>query len=445
MSEPIISVSGLRGVVGESLTPEIAMRYVAAFAATLPPGPVVVSRDGRATGPMLAVAVHASLTAVGRAVLDAGIAATPTLGVLVRTNQAAGGVQISASHNPPQYNGLKLFSSQGRVIPAAAGQPVLEQYRSTSPQCVSHDCVGRVQPLIDTWQAHLWLIQDIVDVTTIKDFCFRVLLDSNAGSGSVLGRRLLESLGCEVTLLGGEPTGQFLHPPEPTAENLAGVRQQVIDAQADIGFCQDPDADRLAVIDETGRYIGEEYTLVLCLDHVLRRRKGPIVTNCATSRMAEDLAAKYGVPFHRSAVGEANVVDKMLEVGAVFGGEGSGGPIDPQIGLVRDSFVGMALILAALSSRGKKVSELADELPRYEIRKATVQLAAEKLPAALNALERHFANARADRLDGLRLDWPDRWVIIRGSNTEPIVRIIAEAPMVAGAEELIEGCQKLLR
>ncbi len=445
MSEPIISVSGLRGIVGESLTPEVAMRYAAAFAATLPPGPIVVSRDGRASGPMLAAAVHASLIAAGRTVLDAGIADTPTLGVLVRTSKAAGGVQISASHNPPQYNGLKLFSGEGRVIPAAAGKLVLERYRSGLRGLDSHEQLGRVEPIQDTCAAHERLILSSVDVAAIKARRFRVLLDSNAGSGSILGRRLLESLGCDVTLVGGEPTGQFLHPPEPTAENLADVRQQVVDARADVGFCQDPDADRLAVIDENGRYIGEEYTLALCLDHSLRERKGPVVTNCASSRMSEDLAAKYGVPFHRSAVGEANVVDKMLEVGAVFGGEGNGGPIDPCVGYVRDSFVGMALILAAMTSRGKKVSELADELPRYEIRKASVQLASDKLPAAFAAIQRQFADARPDRLDGLRLDWPDRWVIIRGSNTEPIVRIIAEAPTPQAADELIGGCEELLR
>jgi phosphomannomutase len=309
----------------------------------------------------------------------------------------------------------------------------------------AHEQVGRVELLADTSSAHQRLIEVVVDVAAIKARRFRALLDSNAGSGSILGRSLLKSLGCDVTLLGGEPTGQFLHPPEPTAENLAVVCQLVVDAGADIGFCQDPDADRLAVIDETGRYIGEEYTLALCLDHVLRSRKGPIVTNCATSRMAEDLAGKYGVALYRAAVGEANVVDKMLEVGAVFGGEGSGGPIDPQVGPVRDSFVGMATILAAMASRGKKVSELADELPRYEIRKATVQLAGDNLPAALAAIERHFGDARADRLDGLRLDWPDRWVIIRGSNTEPIVRIIAEGPSAEGAENLIKECRREIR
>jgi phosphomannomutase len=266
-----------------------------------------------------------------------------------------------------------------------------------------------------------------------------VLLDSNCGAGSLLGRELLAALGCEVTILGDQPSGQFVHPPEPTADNLAGVRQQVVAAKADVGFCQDPDADRLAIIDETGRYIGEEYSLALCLDRALRQRKGPVVTNCASSRMTEDLAKKYGVPFHRAAVGEANVVDRMLGSGAIFGGEGSGGPIDPRVGLVRDSFVGMAHVLAAMAERRMKISQLADELPRYEIVKKTVKLAADKLQVAFSAVQQRFKDAKADRLDGLRLDWSDRWLIIRGSNTEPIVRIIAEAPTTAAAEELVAG------
>jgi phosphomannomutase len=444
VSEPIISVSGLRGVVGESLTPEVAVRYVAAFAETLPPGPIVVSRDGRATGPMIAAAVHSGLLAAGRNVIDAAIAATPTLGVIVRTHTAAGGVQISASHNPPQYNGLKLFGGDGRVLPAAAGTPVLARYRTAWPQWASHEHVGRVLPLPDATAEHLRLVLATVDVPAIRKRRFRVLLDSNAGSGSILGRQLLAALGCEATLVGDQASGEFLHPPEPTAENLAGVRQQVLAADAEVGFCQDPDADRLAVIDEAGRYLGEEYTLALCLDHVLRERKGPVVANCATSRMSQDLAAKYGVAFHRSAVGEANVVDKMLDVGAVFGGEGSGGPIDPRVVLVRDSFVGMALILAAMTRRQLKASELADELPRYEIRKSTVRLEGSLLPAALDAVERHFAGISANRLDGLRLDWPDRWLIVRGSNTEPIVRIIAEAPTASLADDLVGETSKVI-
>src|SRR5262245_35995989 len=388
---------------------------------------------------MLAHVVCATLAACGRDVLYADVAATPTLGVLVRQHEAAGGVQISASHNPPPYNGLKLFNAVGRVLPATAGQPVLAAYRESSAEWAPFDKFGAISPLADTTAEHLRLILAAVDAAAIRRRSFRVLLDSNAGAGSILGQQLLAALGCQVSILGQQPTGQFLHPPEPTAENLAGVREQVTAAKADVGFCQDPDADRLAIIDENGRYLGEEYTLAICLDHVLRERKGPVVTNCATSRMAEDLAQMYGVPFHRAAVGEANVVDQMLAQRAAFGGEGSGGPIDPRVGLVRDSFVGMALVLAAMAARNRPVSELADELPRYEIVKRTMKLAAEKLPAAFAAVEQRFADGKSDRLDGLRLDWPNRWLIIRGSNTEPIVRIIAEARTAALAGEMVAG------
>jgi phosphomannomutase len=439
VSEPIISVSGLRGVVGESLTPLVVARYVAAFASAIGSGPVVVSRDGRTSGPVLSHIVRGTLAACGRTVLDAEVAATPTLGVLVRETSAAGGVQISASHNPPPYNGLKLFNADGRVFPAEAGKPVLAAYQASQAAWAEFDKLGGIERLRNTTTAHLRAILTTVDHHTIRRRRFRVLLDSNAGAGSILGRLLLEELGCDVCLLGGEPTGRFEHPPEPTAENLAGVRRHVVDARADVGFCQDPDADRLAIIDEAGRYIGEEYTLALCLDHVLRTTPGPVVINCATSRMCEDVAAKYGVACIRTAVGEANVVDGMLAHRAVFGGEGNGGPIDPRVGLVRDSFVGMALILDAMAARQKSISQLVAELPRYSMLKTKITLPFEQVAAALDRLAKAFPDARADRSDGLRLVWPDRWLLVRASNTEPIVRIIGEA---RGEAEVTEMCRR---
>ncbi|MFO0792048.1 MAG: phosphoglucosamine mutase [Pirellulales bacterium] len=453
-SEPIISVSGLRGIVGETLTPDVAYRYAAAFAVTLPGGPVVVTRDGRANGPQLVGPIVAGLSQNGgRRVLDGGVAATPTTGVLVKALGCAGGIQISASHNPAEYNGMKLFSAEGRVVPANVGARVLERYRgargeergargeergaSFDAQDASRERIG------DTIAAHLALVLRTVNAERIRAARFRVLLDSNHGAGSVLGRPLLEALGCEVTVLGETPDGLFGHMPEPTAENLSGVREQVTKVGAHIGFCQDPDADRLAMIDEAGRYIGEEYTPAICVDHVLRHTPGPVVTNCSTSRMAEDLARKYGVPFYRSAVGEANVVDEMLKRGAVIGGEGNGGVIDPRVVLVRDSFVSMALVLDAMAERRLTVSAIADELPRYAIFKSKVTVSREAIASSLDALERHFGDAASDRLDGLRLDWTHRdgsgsWLLVRASNTEPIVRIIAEAPSELEARRLCD-------
>ena len=307
-AEPIISVSGLRGVVGETLTPDVAIRYACAFAAQIPDGPLVISRDGRATGRMIADLVRASLCAVGRDVIDADIAATPTTGVLVRELQAAGGIQISASHNPAEYNGLKLFGSDGRVISDAAGQPVLEAYRcGRPPRWVGYRQLGGVRPCSDTLSHHAARVLSTVDVAAIRARHFRVVLDSNHGAGSLLGRRLLDELGCQLTLLGTPADGLFEHTPEPTAENLVTVCDQVRVAGVDVAFCQDPDADRLALIDEAGRYVGEEYTLALTVKHVLRQTPGPIVTNCSSSRMSQDLAQQFGVPFYHAKVGEAHV------------------------------------------------------------------------------------------------------------------------------------------
>jgi phosphomannomutase len=298
-----------------------------------------------------------------------------------------------------------------------------------------------VQICADTMSAHAELILKTVDVKRIRAHRFKVLVDANHGAGSVLARVLLEALGCQATILGEPPDGQFEHTPEPTAENLAGVLAAVPGGGYDIGFCQDPDADRLAIIDERGRYIGEEYTLAISVEHRLSQERGPLVTNCSTSRMTEDLAQRAGVPFYRSAVGEANVVDCMLRHGALLGGEGNGGVIDPRVVLVRDSFVGMALVLDAMAARQLSIGQLADALPRYEIVKTKVTLPRERIAGALTAVERHFADAKSDRLDGLRLDWPGKWLLVRASNTEPIVRAVAEAATAAEAERLCHEAQ----
>jgi phosphomannomutase len=383
-------------------------------------------------------------------VLDGRIAATPTTGVLVRQRACAGGIQITASHNPAEYNGMKLFWSDGRIVPDVIGGRVLEAYRRLADESPGTTKIPPAEFVDDTVSAHLALVEDIIDLARIRTRRFRVVLDANHGAGSLLGEILLDQFGCDVTLIGETPDGLFDHPPEPTDKNLADVLPIVTKNRASVGFCQDPDADRLAIIDENGRYVGEEYTLAMCADHVLRQTPGPIVTNCSTSRMTEDVARLHGVPFHRSAVGEANVVDVMLEFEAVFGGEGNGGVIDPRVGLVRDSFVGMALLLDAMAARGVAVSELANELPRYAMCKTKLVLPRDRVDAALDALEHEYPNGRADRLDGLRLDWgnPDgsgSWLLVRASNTEPIVRLVAEAPTADGAEHLCREGERVIR
>ncbi len=445
MSAPlIISVSGLRGEVGKTLTPEVAVRYAIAFSLSIPDdAPFVITWDGRNSGSLFADAISAALNAVGRPTLVGGVAATPTCGVLIRSLGAAGGIQISASHNPIEFNGLKLFSGEGRVIPKREGEKVLETYRALergelTPPWRTPERLGRRGEIADTISAHIGAVLETVDAELIAAKRFRVLLDSNHGAGAVLGKPLLERLGCEVICMGEEPNGLFAHTPEPTAANLSGILEKVRAAGVDAAFCQDPDADRLAVIDENGRYIGEEYTVAICAKHKLAKKAGPVVINCATSRMTLDVAESFGVPARRSPVGEANVVDLLLAENAVFGGEGNGGPIDPAVGLVRDSFVGMANILEAMALRGVPVSALADELPSYAIIKEKASLPAEKVAETLDRLEANYAEYRTDRSDGLRVDFADRWVLVRASNTEPIVRIIAEAPDACAAQALCD-------
>jgi phosphomannomutase len=288
------------------------------------------------------------------------------------------------------------------------------------------------------------LVLKTVDVEQIRRQRFRVLLDSNHGAGSQLGAKLLQELGCQLVLLGSTSDGKFEHPPEPTADNLIDVCQQLKVQEAQVGFCQDPDADRLAIIDASGRYLGEEYTLAIAVHHILRQRPGPIVTNCSSSRMSQDLAQKFDVPWFYSKVGEANVTDMMIQQQAVFGGEGNGGPIDPRVGYVRDSFVGMALVLDAMAERRLTVGQLADELPRYAICKRKVSLRGDQVSDRLGRLATFFSQAEANRLDGLRLDWADRWLLVRASNTEPIVRLVAEAKTIQIAQSLCQEAARVL-
>ena len=448
MSEPIISVSGLRGTIGEQLTPLVATRYVAALASTLAPSgtqraKVVIGRDGRSSGAMLTQAIIATLAASGLDTIDLDVAATPTVGVQVRAQGAVAGIQISASHNPKQYNGLKLFGPDGRVLPKVAGEKVLAAYHQGKTGWVGVDSIGSWRRLDAPHTAHCQKVLDTINVRAISQRPFRVLLDSNHGAGSLLGRQLLTALGCEYTILGSTPDGWSAHPPERLGDNLSSVSNAVAQGNYDIGFCQDPDADRLAVIDEQGRYIGEELTLALCLLQALPKRPGTVVTNCATSGLSKIIAAEHGCRLLQSAVGEANVADLMIAEQAVFGGEGNGGPIDPLVGYVRDSFVGMARILDLLASSRQSVSALVAGLPKLSIVKDKIELDVSRLPKLFDLLTAEIHDASASRQDGLKFEWDDRWLLVRGSNTEPIVRFIAEAPSVAEAQSLCDRARRL--
>jgi len=427
MAERILSISGLRGVIGDGLDPEYVTRFAASLGSVVNGGTVVLSRDGRSTGEMLRHAVLAGLMATGCKVLDLGIASTPTCGVMVTALNAAGGLQLTASHNPIEWNGLKPFSPRGSVFDKDAGERLLNVING-SPAYRTWSGLGSVEVVADPTSEHQRRVFKLVDVAAIRARKFKVVLDCNHGSGSLLGPQLLRDLGCEVVVMGGVADGQFEHPAEPLKDNLTTLMKAVKRHAADVGFAQDPDADRLAIVDNTGRYIGEELTLGLAADHVLSRQKGPVVVNGSTSRVTADLAAKYGCPFHRSHVGEANVVAKMLEVKALLGGEGNGGVIEPQVGYVRDSFVSMAYVLDGLVVRRSSLADWVDTLPQYTIVKDKLHCPRERVDRACAALRGAYASATATEGDGLRLDWPDRWVQVRASNTEPIIRVIAEAP-----------------
>ena len=444
MTERILSISGLRGIVGGGLDPEYVTRFAASLGTMFEGGTVVLSRDGRSTGEMLRYAVLAGLVGSGCRVIDLGIASTPTCGVMVNALGAVGGLQLTASHNPIEWNGLKPFSSRGSVFDKNLGQQLLSVLES-GPVYRRWNGLGSVESIDSENSEHLLRVFKLVDVAAIRARQFKVVLDCNHGSGSVLGPKMLRDLGCDIIVMGGGADGQFEHPAEPLKENLTSLMSAVTAHGADVGFAQDPDADRLAIVDNTGRYIGEELTLGLCADHVLSRQQGPVVVNGSTSRVTADVAEKHGCQFHRSHVGEANVVSKMIEVNALLGGEGNGGVIEPRVGFVRDSFVSMAYVLDGLVGRRTSLSDWVDTLPQYTIVKDKLHCPRERVDRACAALKSAYATAVPTEGDGLRLDWPDRWVQVRASNTEPIIRVIAEAPNSEIARSLCAEAVELAR
>ncbi|MCZ2340685.1 MAG: phosphoglucosamine mutase [Bacteroidales bacterium] len=444
--ELIVSVSGVRGIVGHSLTPDDAVRFGQAYGNFVGSGKtILLSRDGRPSGWMLGHAVTAGLLAAGCRVRDMGIAPTPTVGVAVRAFQADGAVQITASHNPAPWNGLKLFGPDGAVLPPEPGRAVKERFLAGEFQRVGWDKLAPSTSVTGVESVHADLAADLANREAVRRANFRVLLDGNGGSGGPTGLQLLDRLGCGVVPLHVEPTGHFSHEAEPIPAHLGGVAEAVRQAGVAVGCVLDPDSDRLALIDERGECISEEATVALAVRYRLRRDPGPIVINMSTSRMSEDLARQAGVACHRSAVGEANVVAKMRETDAVLGGEGSGGVVDPRVGWVRDPFVGMALILSLMVEEQKPLSTLVAELPQYAMQKEKIRIEPSQLARALGSLSTRWPDVQANQRDGLRLDGPDWWLHVRPSNTEPVVRVIAEARTAEQAAALCREAEAIVK
>jgi phosphomannomutase len=443
--ELIISISGMRGLVGENLFPETASVYGSAFGTFLKERHkenkkllVAVGRDSRPSGQMLFSAVAGGLMAVGIDVIDLGICSTPAVGVMLRGLQCAGGIVITASHNTTPYNGIKLLLENGIAPPKEMAEPIIQMYHDHQLAFVDSLACGTLKPDAGANQIHVDKVLAIVDQAKIASKGFRVVLDSVNGAGGTEGRMLLEALGCEVTPMNTEPTGLFAHTPEPTAENLTSLCQEVNKRSAEIGFAQDPDADRLAIVDECGNYIGEELTLALASKLIFSRMQGAAAVNLSTSRMIDDIAKQVGCTVIRTPVGEANVANAMIENNCVIGGEGNGGVIDLRVGPIRDSLVAMALVLQLLTETGKSVSELAAEIGGYTMYKTKWPATKQQAAAIIESAKTSFPESTLNTSDGCRFDLSDGWIHIRTSNTEPIMRIIIETKEPAVAKKYMD-------
>lgn len=447
----IISVSGMRGIIGENLTAPIAVEYGSAFGSYLKDKhhrnvqslaqdriSVCIGRDSRPSGEMLKSAVTAGLCAAGVNVIDLGIVTTPSVGVMVRELAAAGGVVITASHNPIAYNGIKLLLDNGVAPPVPEAEQIKWRFLEKNLSLVDSAHCGRVTCSERTDATHIAKVLAIVDKKAIAAKQFKVVLDSVNGAGGRITKKLLAEFGCEVAAINDEPTGLFAHGPEPTAVNLTGLCDEVKAQAADVGFAQDPDADRLAIVDENGAYIGEEYTLALAAKYVFDKRTGNAATNLSTSRMIDNVAGKAGGRVIRTAVGEANVAAVMFEHDCIIGGEGNGGVIDLRVGPVRDSLVGIALVMQLMAETGKTISRLVDEIGGYYMSKDKFSADQNQARQILETAKETFAGAKLDITDGCRFDFDDGWLHLRASNTEPVMRLIVEAKDRTTAQKYID-------
>lgn len=441
--EAKFSISGLRGVWGDTLNEELSKSHIEAYAVYLQKRgakKVLLGRDSRKSGPTIKDIAVEILTSAGFEVVDAGIIPTPTLVFLIRTTPFDGAIMITASHNPPEYNGIKFFNKKAFYINEEELVEI-KSYVGAQPERIDKGTVSENHNLDILHVEH---VVKNIDADSIHNKKFKVVIDTINGAGYKLGPMLLEKLGCEVIVINGKPDGNFAHTPEPLAINLTDLGKKVKEVGADIGFAQDPDADRLVLCDEKGNIILEEYTLALAIKSVLGKTPGDIVTNLSTSNTSEDLVKEAGFTNYRTKVGEGNVVEGIIEHNAVIGGEGSGGVIYPKMNLCRDSLTGMALVLELLAQENKKISNIVESLPRYEFIKTKMPFEGD-VKTVIGKIINEFAEGKADLEDGIRVDFPDSsWVQMRASNTEPIIRIWAEARTKERAEGLINRVKPLI-
>jgi phosphoglucosamine mutase len=448
----IKSISGIRGTIGgktgDGLSPIDVVKFTAAYATLIQSkNPVsqtiIVGRDARISGSMVLNLVKGTLMGMGFDVKDIGLATTPTTELAVSMEKAAGGIILTASHNPKQWNALKLLNEKGEFLNAAEGNEILEIAASESFVFADVDRLGKTTEDNTYLQKHIdhVLSLNLVDVDAIRKAGFTVAIDAVNSVGGLALPSLLRALGVEKILeLNTDPTGNFAHNPEPLPEHLTEIASLVKETKADVGFVVDPDVDRLAIVMENGEMFGEEYTLVSVADYILEHTPGNTVSNMSSTRALKDVTEKYGKTYTASAVGEVNVVEKMKETQAIIGGEGNGGIIYPESHYGRDALVGIALFLTQLAKSGKKVSELRAQYPNYHMAKKRLDLSPDTdVDALLNSLKNKYRDCPISEIDGVKIDFPDRWIHLRKSNTEPIIRIYTEAPTKEEAEELADS------
>ncbi len=448
----MVSVSGVRGRVGAPLTPELMAGVAAALGAHLKEredgSTVVLGRDSRVSGPMFARAVISGLQSVGCDVVDLGVVPTPTILMAVRDLGAIGGIGVTASHNPAEWNALKLVSSEGIFLDADRSADFRRYLAEVDPPRAAWNELGGLSYDDGAWGRHLKRILALpqLDLDAIRGAGLKVAVDCVHGAGGPVVTELLEALGCEIVGIGMEPDGWFPRDPEPTAANLADLGELVRESGAAVGLAIDPDADRLSLVDETGQAMGEDLTLALAAAAVLPTTKGPVVTNLSTSRVVEDVAEAFGVPLVRAPVGEVNVARRMQREGAAVGGEGNGGVILPALHHTRDAPLACALILQHLAVESLTPTQAAGRWPSYDIIKEKVSFPREALARGYDALRTDLGAEAEDESDGLRLEWPARktWLHVRPSGTEPVVRLIAEAPDREQARQLVDRAGALL-
>ena len=434
-----ISISGVRGVIGESLTPTLLTRFAQAFGTYVGSATIVIGHDPRTSGEMVKQAVIAGLLSSGCHVIDIGMCPVPTVQLLVRHHRAHGGVAITASHNPAEWNALKFIGADGRFLNSGKAREMLDIYHQGEYTKVAGAEMRRVEEISGATDLHIQKILEVLGPLPQSKTRLRVVLDACNGAGSLVGPKLLAALGAEVVHINSTPNGLFPRPAEPVAENLGDLCAAVKEHQADIGFAQDMDADRLAIVSEQGIPIGEDYTLVLATLYVLGKQLGPVVANLSSTSLLQEVANRFNCPLFLTKIGEVNVTEKMQQEDAVIGGEGNGGVIYPQINFARDSLVGMALILHLLAGTGQTISELVNSFPRFSLIKEKLACPSDKIPIVLRMLRQEYSGYPLDLRDGVKVVLPSGWFLVRGSNTEPIIRVLAEAESDAAAREIMGG------